>query len=144
LLGRKSSANTEVMEMASDRKISPSSPSKPPEVQFKASSDLTASSAEVSSRRITSSSLSPKVEDDARRGSSGSIQVPLDENRQRKSFIRRERRLFPPPTRQPTKSDAICQTDWSLPPGGELELAETEDISTESEPNLRLSSFSSE
>lgn len=99
LIGRKSSANTEVVEMASDIKISSSSPSQPPEVQFKASSTLTASSAEVASPRITNSSPGRKVGDDARRDSLGSVQVPLDENRQRKSFIRRERRLFPPQTR---------------------------------------------
>lgn len=141
--GRKSSGYTEVVEMASDRKISLLPPSQPPGMQPKASHDLTAPSAEVSSPRITNGSPGGKV-DDACRGSSDSVQVSLDENRQRKSFIRREKHLFPPRMRPSMKAEAICQTDWSLPPGGELGLAEAEDLSTGSESNKRLSSFSSE
>nr|CDS18161.1 hypothetical protein EgrG_000591400 [Echinococcus granulosus] len=129
--------------MASDRKISLLPPSQPPGMQPKASHDLTAPSAEVSSPRITNGSPGGKV-DDACRGSSDSVQVSLDENRQRKSFIRREKHLFPPRMRPSMKAEAICQTDWSLPPGGELGLAEAEDLSTGSESNKRLSSFSSE
>ncbi|VDM18927.1 unnamed protein product [Hydatigera taeniaeformis] len=100
LVGRKSSGYTEVMEMASDRKTSSSPLSQPPEVHFKASPDLTAPSTEVSSPRIMENSPNLKFDDDTGRDSSDSVQVPLDENRQRKSFIRRERRLFPPQSRQ--------------------------------------------
>ncbi|KAM7536530.1 hypothetical protein Aperf_G00000087319 [Anoplocephala perfoliata] len=132
-----SSAFTEVIDMGNERKITPS-----PQLE------ATPGPVNRGLESVTSKKTTPKSdtenEDAASHGSADSVQVAVEGNKQRKSFIRREKRIYHPETKRPRHFEAICQTDWSVPPGRDLELAEMEDLSTDSETRVRLSNSSLE
>ncbi|KAM3173513.1 hypothetical protein ACTXT7_012355 [Hymenolepis weldensis] len=132
---RKSSAFTEVVELGSEKKATPrQSPQ-----QDTSSSNLDQLNKYMAPEDKNNSMLNMMHKGSATCESTNSIKIAVEGNKQRRSFLRREKQIYPPQPKKTTLQDEMCQTDWTLPPRDDLELAEAEDLSTASEIDIPLS-----
>ncbi|VDN98332.1 unnamed protein product [Rodentolepis nana] len=135
---RESSAFTEVVEIGAEKRAAPRSPP----LSSTKLNNLDRITEHMMTEDKRNSMLSNRNRGAVSPGSANSVQFVLEGSQLRRSFIRREKQKHSSQPDKPTHKEEMCQTEWTLPPGNDLELAEAEEFSTASETDIPLSELS--